>query len=50
MADEKILSEEVATTPSNFIYDFIDEDLADQTQKASHQKCFDIFHLSVHLQ
>ena len=27
MADEKILTEEVAATPSNFIYDFIDEDL-----------------------
>ena len=29
MADEKILTEEVAATPSNFIYDFIDEDLAE---------------------
>ena len=27
MADEKILSEEVVATPSNFIYDFIDKDL-----------------------
>ena len=29
MADEKILNEEVTATPSNFIYDFIDKDLAE---------------------
>ena len=27
MADEKIINEEVVSTPSNFIYDFIDKDL-----------------------
>ena len=46
MEENKVLNEEVEEVKaSNFIYDFIDEDLACHAQETTYQKCFDIIHL-----